>query len=64
MYCDKDNCGLYSIMELSAEEYEIIRKALIVYRTELVCGEAYKRSEFRKQYDRAETLLRAIERIL
>ncbi len=64
MYCDKDNCGRYSIMELSAEEYEIIHKALTAYRTGLVYGETDQRSEFREQYDRAQSLLRVIERIL
>lgn len=64
MYCDKDGRGLCSIMELSSDEYEIIRKALTAYRTGLVYGETDQRSEFREQYDRAGTLLQAIERIL
>ncbi len=64
MYCDKEGRGRYSIMELSFEECKIIRNALTAYRTGLVYGESDQRSEFREQYDRAGTILRAIERIL
>lgn len=64
MYCDKDRRGLYSIMELNESHIETIQRALLAYRQELVGSPSETNSEAREQYDRAGTILQAIERIL
>lgn len=62
MYCDKDNTGHFSIMELTPEEFETVRLALAVYRETVRQRLVY--SQNRSMYDRftrAGTLLRLAE---
>lgn len=64
MYCDKDNAGRISINELTAEQLETIRRALIAFRSGLIQQLPFKAStEPLTQYDRAGILLRRIERL-
>lgn len=64
MYCDKDNAGRISINELTAEQLETIRRALIAFRSGLIQQLPFKAgTEPLTQYDRAGILLRRIERL-
>lgn len=68
MYCDKDNRGLFAIMDLRPEELETIHRALLAFRTGMVTTVPPtvppSHSEARRQYDRAGVLLRQIEKTL
>ena len=63
MYCDKDSRGRYSIMELSSEDYGLIRMALINYRVGLVFGKTDRRTILHEQYDRIGVMLHEIEKL-
>lgn len=49
MYWDKDSRGLFSILELTAEEFETIRRALLAYRTIMVTANAIDNESNRQQ---------------
>lgn len=62
MYCDKDSAGRISIMDLSAEQLETIRRALVAFRSGLFQRMPFKiDTEPHVQYQRAGALLRQIE---
>lgn len=67
MYCDIDNNRRVAIMDLTPDEFETIRRALIAYRTGMI---QHRRPigfkidiEPQKQYDRAGAILKQIEYI-
>ena len=49
MEWDKDSRGLFSILELTAEEFETIRRALLAYRTIMVTANAIDNESNRQQ---------------
>lgn len=59
MYCDKDCRGLLSIMELTPDEFETIRRALLAFRTGMAT-KTLDESEPSKQYIRASKMLRRL----
>lgn len=65
MYCDIDNNRRAAIMDLTPDELETIRRALIAYRTGMIqCRRPIgfrTDTEPQKQYDRAGEILRHIE---
>lgn len=67
MYCDKDSRGLYCIMELTVDEFETIRRALLAFRTGLIShrlpeGTKHK-PEPHIQYERASAILKQTKSI-
>lgn len=62
MYCDEDSTGRISIMDLSAEQLETIRRALLAFRSGLLQRLPFKvDTEPHAQYQRAGALLCQIE---
>ena len=65
MYCDKDSNGRVSIMDLTNDEFDTIRRAVMAFKTGLLknrlpAGFA-PQSETYEQYHRAGIILRQIE---
>ena len=65
MYCDKDSNGRVSIMDLTNDEFDTIRRAIMAFKTGLLqnrlpAGFA-PQSETYEQYHRAGIILRQIE---
>lgn len=67
MYCDKDSRGLYCIMELTADEFETIRRALLAFRTGLISHQLPEGTEHKPephvQYERASAILKQLKSI-
>lgn len=57
MYCDKDSRGLFSIMELTADEFETIRRAMKAFRGQMMLSDKFIDIEENKQYRRATNIL-------
>lgn len=65
MYCDKDSNGRVSIMDLTSDEFETIRRALTAFKTGLLQNRIpigfAPQGEACEQYHRAGMILRQIE---
>ena len=59
MYWDKDSRGLLSIMELTPDEFETIRRALLAFSAGMATKELNE-SEPSRQYIRASKILRTL----
>lgn len=62
MYCDKDSRGLLSIMELTPDEFETIRRALLAFSAGMATKDINE-SEPSKQYIRASKILRKLSEL-
>ena len=63
MYCDKDSRGLFSIMELTADEFETIRRAMKVFRGQMMLSDNFIDIEVNKQYRRATNISRSLSEL-
>lgn len=65
MYCDKDSNGRVSIMDLTSDEFDTIRRAIMAFKTGLLQNRLpdgfAPQSETYEQYHRAGMILRQIE---
>ncbi len=65
MYCDRDSRGLYSIIGLTRDQLDLIRRALTAYRIGMVCRKQVSESassiKFPEQYERAGDIVHRIE---
>ena len=57
MYCDKDSRGLFSIMELTDDELETIRRAMKAFRGQRILSSKSIYIEANEQYIRATNIL-------
>ena len=63
MYCDKDSRGLFSIMELTADEFETIRRAMKAFRGQMMLSDKFIDIEVNKQYSRATNISRSLSEL-
>ena len=63
MYCDKDNRGLFSIMELTADELETIRRAIKAFRGQMALAGRFIDMEAERQHRRAIKISRSLSEL-
>lgn len=63
MYCDKDSRGLFSIMELTDDELETIRRAMKAFRGQMILSSKSIDIEANEQYRRATNILYSLSEL-
>ena len=63
MYVDKDGRGLYSIMDLTPDELETIRRAIKAFRNGMMMTHTFTGKESDKQYIRATNIQRTLSEL-
>ncbi len=64
MYADLDSRGRYSIMDLTPDEFETIRRAIKAFRTGMITSNSEsKENECHRQYIRATKILNTLSEL-